>query len=162
MTKKVIVDASPLIGLALVEGLIWLPKLFGRVFVPESVKQEVLPGKSAPGEQALAHAFDSGWLTVWHESITPHLDIDLDAGETDCINIALSSPQNYLLIMDERAGRAVAKEYQLHVAGTAAVIGQAKKQGLISSARATFEILHRSDFRISATVINKILASVGE
>lgn len=162
MTKKVIVDASPLIGLALVEGLIWLPKLFGQVFVPESVKQEVLPGKSAPGEQVLAHAFDSGWLTVWHESITPHLDIDLDAGETDCINIALSSPQKYLLIMDERAGRAVAKEYQLHVAGTAAVIGQAKKQGLISSARATFEILHRSDFRISATVINKILASVGE
>jgi predicted nucleic acid-binding protein len=162
MVKQVIVDASPLIGLALVEGLIWLPQLFGQIFVPESVKQEVLPGKSAPGEQALAHAFDSGWLTVWHESITPHLDIDLDTGETDCINIALSSPQNYLLIMDERAGRAVAKEYQLHVAGTAAVIGQAKKQGLISSARATFEILHRSDFRISATVINKILASVGE
>ena len=162
MTQKVIVDASPLIGLALVEGLIWLPQLFGQVFVPESVKQEVLPGKSAPGEQSLAHAFDSGWLTVWHESITPCLDIDLDAGETDCINIALSSPENYLLIMDERAGRAVAKEYQLQVVGTAAVIGLAKKRGLIVSARAAFEVLHRSDFRISATVINKILASVGE
>ena len=110
MSKKVIVDASPLIGLALVEGLIWLPQLFGQVFVPESVKQEVLPGKSAPGEQSLAHAFDSGWLTVWHESITPCLDIDLDAGETDCINIALSTPENYLLIMDERAGRAVKRE----------------------------------------------------
>jgi predicted nucleic acid-binding protein len=47
MSKKVIVDGSPLIGLALVEGLIWLPQLFGQVFVPESVKQEVLPGKSA-------------------------------------------------------------------------------------------------------------------
>ena len=162
MTKKVIVDASPLIGLALVEGLIWLPKLFGQVFVPESVKQEVLPGKSAPGEQALAHAFDSGWLTVWHEVISSSFEIDLDTGETDCINIALSSPENYLLIMDERAGRAVAKEYQLQVVGTAAVIGLAKKRGLISSARAAFEVLHRSDFRISATVINKILASVGE
>jgi predicted nucleic acid-binding protein len=47
MSKKVVVDASPLIGLVLVEGLIWLPQLFGQVFVPESVKEEVLPGKSA-------------------------------------------------------------------------------------------------------------------
>lgn len=91
--QKVIVDASPLIGLALVDGLIWLPQLFGQVFVPESVKQEVLPGKSAPGEQALAQAFDSGWLTVWPEIIISCLDIDLDAGETDCINIAPSSPK---------------------------------------------------------------------
>jgi predicted nucleic acid-binding protein len=41
MSKKVVVDASPLIGLVLVEGLIWLPQLFGQVFVPESVKEEV-------------------------------------------------------------------------------------------------------------------------
>lgn len=162
MAKKVIVDASPLIGLALVEGLIWLPQLFGRVFVPESVKQEVLPGNSAPGEPALARAFDCGWLIVWPDAVMPNLDIDLDPGETDCINIALSSPDDCLLIMDERAGRAVAKEFQLQVVGTAAVIGLAKQRGLIASARTVFEVLHRSDFRISAVVINKILASVNE
>ena len=48
--KHIVSDASPLIGLALVDGLAWLPKLFGQVFLPESVKQEVLPGKDAPGE----------------------------------------------------------------------------------------------------------------
>lgn len=162
MARIVIIDSSPLIGLAIVEGLAWLPKLFGEVFMPESVKMEVLPGKTAPGEQAIAHALDGQWIKVWSEPITPQLDIDLDAGETDCINIGLSNPDKVLLIMDERAGRAVAKEKGLRVVGTAAIIGLAKKQGMVSSARAVFEVLHRSDFRISAAVINQVLLSVNE
>jgi len=162
MVRTVIIDSSPLIGLAIVEGLECLPKLFDVVFLPDSVKQEVLPGKTAPGEQAIAQALASEWIKVWPEPIAPQLEIDLDPGETDCINIGLSNPDNVLLIMDERAGRAVAKEKGLRVIGTAAIIGLAKKQGLIPSARAVFEILHRSDFRISAAVINQVLVSVNE
>ncbi|PPD31886.1 MAG: DUF3368 domain-containing protein [Methylomonas sp.] len=162
MLRTVIIDSSPLIGLAIVESLEWLPKLFDVVFLPDSVKQEVLPGKTAPGEQAIAQALASEWIKVWPEPIAPQLEIDLDPGETDCINIGLSNPDNVLLIMDERAGRAVAKEKGLRVIGTAAIIGLAKKQGLIPSARAVFEVLHRSDFRISAAVINQVLVSVNE
>jgi predicted nucleic acid-binding protein len=33
---------------------------------------------------------------------------DLDEGEAACIRIALASPQPSLLLMDERAGRALA------------------------------------------------------
>ncbi len=162
MTRIVVIDASPLIGLAMVDGLQWLPKLFETVFLPNTVRQEVLPGKAAPGEQAITEAIRAGWIKVWSEPIEQRLDIDLDAGETDCINLGLCYPNQVLLIMDERAGRAVAKEKGLRVIGTAAIIGLAKKQGLISSARAVFDILHRSDFRISATVINQVLASVNE
>lgn len=162
MAHKVVIDASPLIGLALVDGLAWLPALFGQVFLPDSVKQEVLPDQSAPGEQAIARAMAEGWIIVWPHPISPQLDIDLDAGETDCINIGLSDPDQTLLIMDERAGRAVAKEKGLRVIGTAAIIGLAKKQGLIPSARAAFEVLHNSDFRISAAVIKQVLISVNE
>jgi len=162
MARIVVIDASPLIGLAMVDGLKWLPEIFGTVFLPESVKQEVLPGKAACGEGSIVHAIDAGWLKVWAEPIEPRLDIDLDAGETDCINLGLSHADEVLLIMDERAGRAVAKEKGLHVIGTAVIIGQAKKQGLITSARAIFEVLHTSDFRISAAVINQVLVSVNE
>lgn len=162
MAHKVVIDSSPLIGLALVGGLAWLPTLFGQVFLPESVKQEVLPDKAAPGERAIAHAIAEGRVIVWPHPIAPQLDIDLDVGETDCINIGLGDPDQVLLIMDERAGRAVAKEKGLRVIGTAAIIGLAKKQGLIASARAVFEVLHHSDFRISAAVINQVLISVNE
>ncbi len=162
MARIVVIDASPLIGLAMVDGLKWLPDIFGTVFLSETVKNEVLPGKAARGEEAIAHAIDIGWINVWPEPIEPRLDIDLDAGETDCINLGLGHDDKVLLIMDERAGRAVAKEKGLRVIGTAAIIGQAKKQGLIVSARAAFEVLHASDFRISAAVINQVLASVNE
>ncbi len=162
MARIVVIDASPLIGLTMVDGLKWLPEIFGTVFLPESVKQEVLPGKAARGEEAIAYAINVGWLKVWPEPIEPQLDIDLDAGETDCINLGLNYIDEVLLIMDERAGRAVAKEKGLHVIGTAAIIGQAKKQGLITSARAIFEVLHASDFRISAAVIKQVLVSVNE
>ncbi len=158
----VIIDSSPLIGLAIVEGLKWLPDIFGTVFLPDSVKREVLPGKAARGEKSIAHAIDAGWLSVWPEPIEAQLEIDLDAGETDCINLALSQADKALLIMDERAGRAVAKEKGLRITGTAAIIGLAKKQGLLASARDTFEVLHNSDFRISATVIKLVLDSVNE
>jgi predicted nucleic acid-binding protein len=162
MARIVVIDSSPLIGLAIVDGLAWLSKLFDVVKLPESVKQEVLPGKAARGEQAIAQAIAAGWLTVWPEAIAPQLEIDIDAGETDCINLGLSHVDGVLMIMDERAGRAVAKEKGLRVIGTAAIIGLAKKQGLILSARAVFEVLHASDFRISATVINQVLVSVNE
>ena len=88
---------------------------------------------------------------------------DLDEGEADCIRLALAvGAGQALILMDERAGRAVAAERGIRVAGTAAVIGLAKKQGLIDSARSRFERLHATDFRISAGVIQAVLRSVGE
>lgn len=83
MARMVVIDSSPLIGLAMVDGLPWLPELFDVVFLPESVKQEVLPGKAAPGKTAIAHAIASGWLTVWPKPIEGRLKIDLDTGEND-------------------------------------------------------------------------------
>lgn len=87
MERKVVIDSSPLIGLALVGGLEWLPSLFSNVYLPETVRQEVLPGKNAPGEPAIQQALAQNWITVWPEPIEPKLDIDLDTGETDCIKM---------------------------------------------------------------------------
>ena len=104
-------------------------------------------------------------LRVWTKSTLPHSIAipDLDEGETDCIRIAISvGLENSLLLIDERAGRAVAKELGIGVAGTAAVIGLAKQKGLIASAKARFATLHSSDFRISAGVIKTVLESVDE
>jgi predicted nucleic acid-binding protein len=67
-----------------------------------------------------------------------------------------------LLLIDERAGRATATEFGLTVAGTAAAIGMARQQGLITSARAVFAKLHASDFRIAVAVIETVLKRCGE
>ena len=162
MARIIISDASPLIGLSIVDGLSWLPTLFDTVWIPEEVRREVLPARAAQGKQAIELALDRGWLQLWQEPFEPLTDIDLDEGESACISIALGLSEPVLLIMDERAGRAVAKEKGVAIIGTAALIGEAKKRGLIPSAREAFEVLHQSDFRISANVIRTVLTRVGE
>ena len=48
---------------------------------------------------------------------------DLDEVETNCIRIALSEgTAKVLVLMDERAGRAVPQEFGIQVAGTTAVL----------------------------------------
>lgn len=162
MAGLVLTDASPLIGLTHVDGLPWLRDLFGQVAVPAEVWAEVAGGRGYAGEAALLAAEAAGWLSVSPPSpVNPELP-DLDEGEAACIRIALAHPGPTLILMDERAGRAVGTEHGLRVAGTAAVIGLAKTRGLIPSARAVFTHLHASDFRISAEVITTVLRRVGE
>jgi predicted nucleic acid-binding protein len=77
--------------------------------------------------------------------------------------LALAQPAGQAIVLiDERAGRAIANELGVQVAGTAAVIGFAKRHGLIESAKARFERLHVSDFRISKEVIQTVLSNVDE
>jgi len=162
MARLVLTDASPLIGLARVDGLPWLGALFGLVWMPPEVRREVLPNRGLPDEGAILAAEAAGWL---RESDPPPMGLelpDLDEGEAACIRIALASPQPSLLLMDDRAGRAIATERGLCVAGTAAIIGMAKTRGLIGSARDVFARLHGSDFRISGQVIATVLRRVGE
>ena len=138
------------------DGLAWLPALFNEVWIPPSVQREVLPGVGTPGELEIAAEIKRKSLKVWKKTIqVPSVDVaHLDEGETDCIRIALSEGvANAVILMDERAGRAVAIELGIRVTGTAAVIGFAK---------ARFECLHASDFRISADVIQTVLRGVGE
>jgi predicted nucleic acid-binding protein len=162
MAGRVLSDASPLIGLARVDGLSWLQALFGTVWVPQEVRREVLPGRNLPDERVLLAAFDRGDLCVCPATpLEPTLP-ELDEGETACIRLVLADAAPALLLMDELAGRAIATEHGLRVAGTAAIIGMARARGLIPSARAVFARLHASDFRISAPVIATILRRVGE
>ena len=149
----------------MVGGLEWLPALFGTVWIPASVQREVLPGVHGRGELELAAAIRKQSLRVWEKPIAVGAEKlqDLDEGETDCIRIALSEgAAKVLVLMDERAGRAVAQELGIQVVGTAAVMGFAKKQGLITSVKPSFERLDSSDFRISAEVIRAVLSSAGE
>jgi len=162
MARLVLTDASPLIGLARIEGLPWLRALFGQVWMPAEVHHEVISGRNLPDEQAINAALAAGYLAVCGPTPDQPILPDLDAGETACIRHALLSTPPALLLIDERAGRAIASEYGIPVAGTAALIGMARQRGLIVSAREAFRTLHASDFRISVAVIETVLRRVGE
>jgi predicted nucleic acid-binding protein len=140
----VIADASPLIALARVNGIVWLQDLFGEVVVTTVELREVLTGRFPESEAPIETALAAGWLkSVAVEMADPVLP-DLDEGEAASIRLAL------------------AQSFGIRLAGTAAVIGMARQRGLIPSAKAVFAQLHASDFRIAPAVIHAVLDRCGE
>jgi len=162
MAGVVIADASPLIALARLNGLAWLQALFGQVLATEVVLAEVLTGRFPESEAPIAEAIQSGWLRVATTVPSGPALPDLDEGEAASIRLALASGPQVVLLIDERASREVARQLGLKLAGTAAVIGLARQQGLIPSAKAVFATLHESDFPIAPEVIQAVLERCGE
>jgi predicted nucleic acid-binding protein len=165
MQRIVIADASALIALAKIDHLFILQGLFGQVWLAPTVLVELRLAEFAATGSALQVALDTAWLRVNPEPTANTTLTGLDAGETESILQALhaqSKGDAVLLIIDEQTGRAAAKELGLTIAGTAAVIGMAKQRGFIPSARAVFDALLKTDFRISADIIRQVLANVGE
>ena len=162
-TPVVIADAGPLIALARIAALDLLQRLFGRVSITATVRDEILPPGDFPGSAALQSALDAGWLCC--RDLAPGawrpLNPGVDAGEASAIALALQEP-GALLLMDDRTGRAEAKRQGIALVGPAAVIGMAKLRGLIPAARPILEQFMSVGYFISREVIEAVLADIGE
>lgn len=161
--KVVIADAGPLIALSRVDVLDLLHGLFGSVRVTPEVRAEVLPAGAYPGKEKIAGAFDAGWLQSpdLPKSAWCPVNPGLGPGERSTIAIALQLGDS-LLIVDDRAARAEAQSLKLAIIGTAAVIGLAKQQGLISTARPFLERLQPAGYFIHPRIIAQVLKAVDE
>ena len=90
MARRVLTDASPLIGLSIVQGLGWLQSLFGEVWMPPEVERAVLAGAVTRGQEEIRAAIAAGWLRTWKDAVPAVALPDLDEGEAACIRIALA------------------------------------------------------------------------
>ena len=161
--NALIADAGPLIALSRIRALDLLRGVFGEVWITPEVCAEVLPVADYPGKADLAAAFAGGWLRLlpppppdWRP-----LNPSLGPGERSSIAAALQQP-GCLLVVDDRAGRAEARTWNVAVIGTAAVIGLAKLRGLIPAARPVLERLQSASYFIGSAVIEAVLADIGE
>ncbi|MCB2262466.1 MAG: hypothetical protein LGR52_05930 [Candidatus Thiosymbion ectosymbiont of Robbea hypermnestra] len=66
-----------------------------------------------------------------------------------------------MLTIIDRLARREAKRAGLQIVGVAAMVGMAELRELTPSARAVFDLLRQSDYRISEPVIEEVLRSVG-
>jgi predicted nucleic acid-binding protein len=171
-TKQIVIaDASPLIALSLIDRLSWLRHLFGQtgqaVQVVQSVVDEALGGAFAQSEARLQLAFKQGWLAIAQaaQRAAPHHAVELtallDAGEAASLRHAAAlqaDGAHCLVLVDEKAARAVAKELGLAVVGTAAIVALAQRHGLTDDAMGEFKRLHEAGFWVSADIIRKALS----
>ncbi len=162
----VVSDASLLIALARVGRLDMLPTLFGRVFIPRAVAQEIEVGGKAGSEllkqAAWIHIVDLQSQELAEELSSLHRNnVKLDKGEAQAIALALELDADYLL-MDERRGRRVAESLGIDLIGVLGVLALAKRKGLLPEIRPALDALLRAGFRISNDLYRFVLEDADE
>jgi len=163
----VIADAGPVIALSRIAQLTLLRDLFGRVWITETVRQEIVDGGLFVDTALVQQAIMEGWLAVESSAQEPLalMTGELDAGELSSITWAfarqeMSKPS--LLILDDAKARGVAAQLKLPVVGTAGVIGQAKLAGLIPQAAPILWRLPEVGYFVAPAIIEAVLRQVGE
>jgi hypothetical protein len=155
---SIVSNASPLINLARIETLDLLHQLYGKLFVPEAVWQEiVIEGAGQPGAEEVKSA---PWImpqAVANRSLILALRQELDAGEAEAIVLALEYKAE-LLLMDERLGRETARHLGLRYTGLIGVLIEAKHKGLISVIKSQLDALRNdAGFRVSDALYARVL-----
>jgi predicted nucleic acid-binding protein len=154
----VVADTGPLNYLALIEAIDVLPQLFEQILVPTAVYDEMAHA-DAPAPVRAFIAQKPAWLEVRpnpDRSNEDATDSTLDEGERAAIALATSIGAD-LILMDDRAGVAVAYRYGLAVTGTLGVLDLAARRGLLDLATA-FAKLRATNFRYPPEIMDALLA----
>jgi predicted nucleic acid-binding protein len=156
---RVIADAGPLIAFGRIGRLDLLPTVLGEVLVPSPVIRECLALPLRPGGSAIQAAQKQG-LLVERAVVEQPAFIGLDVGESAALRLAQSL--DVPLLMDERAGRAVAHNLGIAVIGSAGVLLVAKQRSLIPSVAPLLLAMRDNGYRFSDSLFTGILAKAGE
>ena len=160
--RLVVADASPLIGLAVAGAFDLLRRLFGRVTVTAAVRDEVMAGGDRPGAREMSEAIANGWVEVAANPMGGEHFTNLGAGEGSTLTLAIESPGQCLVLMDEPLGRAHARAHGIAATGLAGVLLAAKRAGFILSVRHYLGRLEAGNFRLSEELIQTVLEQAGE
>jgi predicted nucleic acid-binding protein len=155
----VIADTTPLNYLILVEAIDLLPRLYPQVILPHAAYCE-LQYTDAPAAVARWVQRLPEWIEV--REVPPSTDPSLaalGAGEREAITLAeLYRPvEDVLLLLDEQAARQLALDRQLRATGTLGILTAAASAGWINLP-AVFERLRLTNFRVSTSLLDKLLA----
>lgn len=159
----VVSDASPLMNLAAIDLLDILPPLFSSVLIPPTVYEEIVViGAGKPGA---AEVQSADWIQVQScedVSLVQRLQEELDPGEAEAIALAYELNADVLLI-DESAGRSIARSYHLSIVGLLGILLSAKEKGLIEHVKNPIERLeNEAQFYISQSLKEEVLRMAGE
>ena len=161
----VISNATPLIYLTKSGSLKLFKKLFDSILIPKVVYEEVVvKGKEEGFSDAIVveEQIEEGWISTDNlgtdEKLVEHAT-ELDKGETAVIKLA-KEKDDPLLLIDDAAGRQIAKSFGLEVKGTLYVILRAYKEGYLTKdqSRDILDEIISAGFRISSEQYSQVLS----
>ena len=159
MVDIVIADAGALIALSRVVKLSVLADGFGQVRLTQTVLEECLARDDRPEGHAIREAVEAGWLSV-QADVPYSSNWNLGAGEASAIAAALAL--HACLLIDDRAGRRLARSHGLPVIGVLGVLIKAKRLGKVERVRPLIESLVASGYYLSMGVVDEALRMAGE
>ena len=159
---NIIVNATPLISLAVINHLHLLEQIFEKAYIPHAVYNEVIAqGKNKAGYTQLLQMKDFIVVEPINTALKQSIMLQLDEGEAEVITIAkdMNMP---LVCIDEFAGRKYANLLGLEVVGTLGILLIAKKRGFIPIIKPLCDQLIQHDRYISRELYNSILNKANE
>src|ERR1700730_10534774 len=112
-------NTSPISNLACIGRLDLLRAQFGEIWIPRAVEAELAAVPDGAVLTTIDQTRQLGWLkgrAASDANLVNLLTLELHRGEAEAIALALEMKADWLL-MDEREGRAVARQLGLHVTG---------------------------------------------
>ncbi len=161
MPEPVVVsDTSPIQYLHQVGHLHVLSVLFRQVIVPPAVVAEIAEGVRQGID--LPDLAKLPWLIQRPPASQPTFpgSADLDAGEREAIALALEL--HCRILIDERAGREVARVLGISRTGTLGVLISAKKAGLVPMVTPLIDRIVQRGYRLNDTIRADALRLAGE
>lgn len=156
----VVSDTTPLITLMKAGQLQILHDLFGRILIPETVFHELTSNIAYDTEAELIR--NSTFIEIVTVKNTDYVALlqratGLDRGESEAIVYADENKAD-ILLMDEEAGRRVARNMNLPIAGSIGILIKAFQNGLLTASEIEESLcrIEKSGRYISASLIQSV------
>jgi predicted nucleic acid-binding protein len=118
----VVSNTLPIINLAAVGQLELLQRIYGTIIIPQAVYHEI--AVRGAGQAGAIEIQTYAWFerhSVQDMALVKRLKQELDSGEAEAIALAINMRAN-LLLLDERRGRMIARQYGLTIMGLLGVL----------------------------------------
>jgi len=130
----IVSNSTVLIYLSKIDKFYLLKELFGKILIPEAVKEEVIDqGKEGDNIDIIEieRAINYEWVIVENVKVIPEIkNIGIDKGETEAISLA--KKKKSVVLLDQTHARNCAKIFNVKFHGTIYVLHLALVKKLIS------------------------------
>lgn len=159
---KIVSNTGPIIALAKIGKLGLLKEIAPEVLIPLTVYRELF-AKVGKESQAIDRALADFIRVTEVKEIDPSIKIaiaGLDEGEKQAIALASTFSEEIVLLLDDRAGRRVAKKLGFSTTGSIGVLLRLKEKGAIKNVGVLLSEMRERGYWLSDRVIQvaKLLA----
>ena len=160
MLRIIVSDTTAITHLAKINALDLLNSLYNEILIPQTVYDELTKnGKTQPGALQIMNASWIKVVPVTNPVVVAKLKARLDLGESEAIALEKNAD---ILIIDEVAGRAVAKKLVNNIIGMIGILLEAKNAGLIEAIKPYLINLRATGFRMNDELFQFALKKAGE